>query len=95
MNVQKFLHQLKWDPFFSDIKDQILIDYIHRGAVEDKKTVKFTQITEIRGNFLIVENEGDQNLTDEPLFLPVHRILCIYNPVTHQIFYTKKTSQSQ
>ena len=95
MNVQKFLHQLKWDPFFSDIKDQILLDYIHRGAEEDKMTVKFTQITEIRGNFLVIESEGNQNSYDEPLFLPIHRILRIYNPVSYQVFYQKRTNQYQ
>lgn len=82
MNIKEFLAQLKWDPFFQEELNFIHIIYLHRGAPSDQKIIKFSQIKEISGNFMILEeNEGEISQ------IPIHRIQSIMNIRTNQVYF--------
>jgi len=87
MNVKDFLAQLKWDPYFREELDFIRIAYVHRGAPSDQKFIAFTDIKEISGNFLIIEDSNG-----EIGQIPMHRILCIMNMRTNQVYFRNKMS---
>ena len=86
MNVQDFLHQLKWDSFFEDQLPFIRIIYLNRGSPSDQNVIAFEDIKAIEGNFLILKLEDN---LEEELRIPVHRILQIVNIETNQVFYHK------
>lgn len=90
MNVKDFLAQLKWDPYFKDELEFIHIAYVHRGAPSDQKFIAFSAIKEITGNFLIIQDSDGE--TGQ---IPMHRIICVTNLRTNQVYYRNKINSTE
>ena len=76
-NPRDILNELKWKDDFS--LDDAEIQYIHRGAPNDTKTISGTQITNLEKSFMQTESA----------MIPYHRIIKItYKNKT--IFIRKK-----
>jgi len=82
-NIRNFLNKLKWDP--RENPENYIIEYISRGAPNDKEIIRASSITKVfhRG----FEYKAPYGKIK---YIPFHRILLIKNVSTDRIIYRKR-----
>ena len=81
--IREILNKIRWNDVdnFQDYK----ILYIHRGAPNDQKEVNYSLIIDITASFFVYQDD----LLDEPTYIPFHRILEIKNVKKNEILWVK------
>ncbi|MHA1409074.1 MAG: DUF504 domain-containing protein [Candidatus Odinarchaeia archaeon] len=82
MQIHEILNNLKWNPKLKD-KDAI-IRYIHRGAVDDYKEIKLSEVESIHKSYFTYVNKSG-----EVVVIPMHRILKIIDSESRKIIWEK------
>jgi len=86
MKIHEILNKFRWDENFKSKIDDYILIYIHRGAINDEKVIKLTQITKVnKDSFYYKETEYD-----EETYIPYHRIKMIKSNKTNEIIYEKR-----
>lgn len=85
--IRAILNRIRWDDQVKESGSKIQIIYIHRGAINDRKTVLFSEIKDILTAFFTLKSEI---FPGEKTNIPFHRILEIKNLETGEIVYQKK-----
>lgn len=65
--ARKKLLELKWHP--KKTLEGIELSYLHRGAPEDKITIRSEEIVDLEKSFFVLMRRGDE------VRIPYHRIL--------------------
>lgn len=82
--IRKILNRLKWDSE-KNISDYEIL-FLHRGAPDDLKTYPADKIKEIKISYLLFSDD----VQEEDVIIPFHRIRRIYNKKTKEIIWEKE-----
>ena len=83
MTIRDLLNQILWDKRFR-VSDYV-ITFVHRGEKDDRKTISFSLITEVKASYFVYGDEED-------IIIPFHRILEIRNIRTGEVIWQKRRS---
>ena len=70
-----------------ELRDNLVIIYIHRGAPNDIKAILFSDIVKIKKKFVVLQEIDKMG---ENTNIPIHRIKYIINKKTQEVIYPKK-----
>ncbi len=79
--VKKLLDELRWHPEKS--LEDVEIVYLHRGAPDDRRTVKATEVERLDRGYFVFLHHGSE------VYIPYHRVLEISKG--EEVLYRKKS----
>jgi uncharacterized protein (UPF0248 family) len=85
--LRNILNKLRWDK--DENPENYLITYRHRGAPDDVKQVKASEIHSLGKSYFTIKESGEG---DETL-IPFHRILEIRNTVNGSVLWVSRKSK--
>jgi len=84
MKTRAVLNRLMWDSKLKEERKTVTITFIHRGAPNNEKTIRFTQILHVLASWFIYKDENGEEIQ-----IPFHRILNIKNTKRNTYLYLK------
>jgi uncharacterized protein len=81
--LKNILNKLRWDS--SEDAENYLITYRHRGAPDDKREVKSSEIVKLGKSYFTLPSESGEDVT-----IPFHRILEIRNLTTNAVIWKSR-----
>jgi uncharacterized protein (UPF0248 family) len=66
--LKNILNRLRWDS--REDAEKYLITYVHRGAPDDRKRVRASEILKLGNSYFTLQSESGEDVT-----IPFHRIL--------------------
>ena len=88
MKIKEVFNKILWDPREREKIEEYEVTFIHRGALQDRKTIPVTMIKEVKSSMFIYINENG-----EETYIPFHRILEIRNRSTGEILWSKRVRE--
>ncbi|MBD3229074.1 MAG: DUF504 domain-containing protein [Candidatus Lokiarchaeota archaeon] len=82
-DIRELLNKIKWTE--KGNYDKYKIQYVHRGAPNDQKSVKFDKIIDITPSFFAYKEE----INEVPTYIPFHRIVEIIDIKKDKILWSK------
>jgi uncharacterized protein (UPF0248 family) len=81
--LKNILNKLRWDR--SEDAEQYLITYRHRGAPDDMRQVKGSEIVKLGKSYFTLPSESGEEVT-----IPFHRILEIRDTTTGAVIWRSR-----
>jgi uncharacterized protein (UPF0248 family) len=81
--LKNILNRLRWD--IREDAGKYLITYVHRGAPDDRKQVKASEILKLGNSYFTLQSEPGEDVT-----IPFHRILEVRDTRTGTVVWKSR-----
>jgi hypothetical protein len=79
--IRDVLNKILWDK--NECSHDYVVTFIHRGAINDRKTIPFNSIVNVFSSYFVYRREKEE------VYIPFHRILEIKNEITGEVMWRK------
>jgi len=86
--LKNILNKVIWDR--RENPEDYIITFVHRGAVEDLKTIPFAKIQDVGNSWFTYQDDAENETT-----IPFHRVTCVKNTRSAEVIWQKRVVRAQ
>ena len=86
--LKNILNKVIWDR--RENPEDYVITFVHRGAVEDLKTIPFARIQDVGNSWFTYQDDAENETT-----IPFHRVTSVKNTRSGEVIWKKRGVRTQ
>ncbi len=80
--LKRIFDKILWDN--REDRDDYELTFLHRGPIENHKTIPFNLVKDVGKSFFIYDSDGGE------ITIPLHRVIFVKNVLTNKLIWKKR-----